>query len=86
MTPCTECELAMAQPRVNTFTSGCDCCKARALAAIGAHEESRQAGHITAQYRAALGTLFGEQWAEGDESVKEWAARIRQAKASIGCI
>ena len=69
---CTACAEAESDPP-------CPSCYARALAAIGAHEESRNAGKMTAQYRDALGTLFGEGWKAGNAEVKRWATLMGQS-------
>jgi hypothetical protein len=78
---CAICIEAQSQPRSATFAPGCESCQARALAVIGAHEESAAAGSMTEQYRTALGQVFGERWKQGHELVKEWAGRLRQRKA-----
>ncbi len=35
---------------------------------------------MTAQYRGALETLFGERWAQGNAEVKRWAGLIKKAQ------
>lgn len=76
---CSSCHRALREPRINEFTAGCGSCRARALAAIGAHEESRDSGRMTPQYRGALDKLFGDGWQVGNQLTKDWATRMGQA-------
>lgn len=78
---CPSCDQAMQQPKSAQFTPGCESCMARALAVTGAHSESQQSGRMTEQYRTALKKCFGEDWQRGHESVKEWAGRMKGARA-----
>lgn len=74
---CTACSIAMTKPRIDLFTVGCVSCKARALAATGAHEESAEAKKITPAYKAALEAMFGDDWQAGAAQTKEWAGRMK---------
>jgi hypothetical protein len=82
---CRACVAAERTPNKDGFEQDCRGCKARALAATGAHVESAERGGITPQYRAALEKLFGaEAWREGHEMVKAWASKLRAAKGRRG--
>lgn len=73
---CRECTEAMDEPRRSEFGADCEGCKARAMAAIGAQLESKQAGRMTQQYRNALHKMFGDRATQGHAAVLEWAGRI----------
>lgn len=74
---CPDCTAAETTPRAYDYRADCQSCKARALAAIGAHLESAALGRQTAQYARALATMFGADGvAAGHESVKRWAKRM----------
>ena len=76
---CADCDRAKVNPTRDAFTAHCEGCKARALAAIGAHIESQALKVITPQYRTALEKVFGERWKQGAELTKQWAERIEAA-------
>lgn len=76
MSMCQQCADAMTDPRSEQFSAGCEGCTARALAATGAHLESKRAGRMTAVYRGALDKLFGARAADGHKAVIGWANRI----------
>lgn len=78
---CKACELAERDPRKDMLHKGCMSCEARALASIGAHVESAEAGAITPRFRAVLERLFGEDWKQGHELVRKWAKRIAEISA-----
>lgn len=82
MSACSSCSAAMTAPRSNEFAVGCTSCCARALAAIGAHQESQTLGRLTGQYEGALKTLFGDDYKDGHEQTKAWASRIAQHDAT----
>lgn len=78
---CPACAAAESTPNRDGFEQDCCGCKARALAATGAHLESAERGGITPQYREALEKLFGaDAWREGHELVKGWAIKIRRTR------
>ncbi len=76
---CPACKAATTEPTTALAQAGCDSCLSRMLAATGAHLESAVAKRMTAQYRGALETLFGERWAQGNVEVKRWAGLIKKA-------
>lgn len=73
---CQQCADAIADPRSEQFRAGCEGCTARALAATGAHLESKKLGRMTPVYRGALDKLFGDRAADGHKAVMEWAGRV----------
>jgi len=77
---CRACTDALADPRRDDYAARCDGCLARALAAIGGHIESVEAGAVTPQYRRALEKLFGDRWRAGDAEVRVWGDRITAAR------
>lgn len=78
---CKACELAESDPRKDMLHKGCMSCEARALASIGAHVESTEAGAMTPRYRSVLERLFGDDWKKGHELVRKWAKRIAEISA-----
>ena len=82
---CGACERAQANPARDDYTSGCESCQARALAAIGAHIESQALGSVTPAFRDALERVFGDGWKAHAAAVRDWGQRIgayrRRAKA-----
>lgn len=76
MTDCKFCHDAESAPRSDAFGNGCMSCSARAIAAIGAHLESREAKQMTVHYLSVLRSMFGENWKEGAEMVKAWGEKI----------
>lgn len=76
---CAACAHAESAPTSDEYRSGCDSCLARALAATGAHIESRERQAMTQQYRGALEKLFGDRWKAGNEMVKQWAQKIESS-------
>lgn len=82
---CPSCTAAERTPNRDGFEQDCRSCKARALAATGAHLESEQRKGITPQYREALEKMFGaDAWREGHELVKGWARKLRPSKGTRG--
>ena len=81
-TRCADCQAAESAPRSDAFTAGCMSCSARALAAIGAHLESRDAKQMTVHYLSVLKQIFGEGWKDGAALVKVWAERIDKPRKS----
>ena len=86
---CHACATSKADPMNDRhWRNGCGGCKARALAATGAHIESSSIGAMTPQYRQVLEKMFGDQWERGAADVAEWAALIeaaaRRARAAVG--
>ena len=75
-TRCADCQAAESAPRSDAFTAGCMSCKGRALAAIGAHLESRDAKQMTVHYMSVLKRIFGDNWKEGAAMVKAWGEKI----------
>jgi hypothetical protein len=80
---CPSCERAENDPRCDEFTAGCVSCKARALAATGAHLESAEAKQMTLHYASVLKSMFGDGWKEGNTLVKAWAAKMDQLKRAV---
>lgn len=78
---CRSCADTEREPLLDLFSKGCMSCEARALASIGAHVESAEAGSITPRYREVLEKVFGDRWMQGHELVRKWAERITQAAA-----
>lgn len=76
---CAACIRAERTPRAYDFTNGCASCKARALAATGAHEESRERGRMTKQYEGALKTLFPDDFMAGHKQVLAWSTLQTQS-------
>ena len=77
---CRACTAAEKDPARDDYIARCDGCLARALAAIGGHIESAQAGAVTPQYRRALEKLFGDRWRAMDAEVRAWGDRITSAR------
>ena len=77
---CKSCQLAQRTPRSAEFTAGCMSCKARALAGIGGHLASKEAGRVLPNYRDTLERLFGADWTQGAQMVKEWALSIKRGQ------
>ena len=78
---CPSCTAAERTPNKDGFEDDCRSCKARALAATGAHLESEERKGITPAYRQALEKMFGaESWRDGHELVKGWAKRMKGAR------
>ena len=83
MMGCPACAAAESTPNRDGFEQDCRGCKARALAATGAHIESAERGGITPAYRVALEKLFGaDAWRDGHELVKGWARKLRAPKGN----
>lgn len=76
--PCTDAE---RHPRSAEFTPGCISCQGRAIAAIGAYDESKAAGRLTDEFKRVLREVFGESTKEGYAQVKAWAGKMAQAEA-----
>jgi hypothetical protein len=84
---CLACSRAQSDPTRDDYAARCDGCLARAMAALGGHVESVEAGAVTPRYRRALEKLFGERWRDMDAEVRSWgdlitAARRRAVAAS----
>lgn len=62
------------------FNHECQECSARSLAHGPQFFESALMQTLTANYRNALRTVFGDEWRAGHDSVKTWATRIEQAR------
>ena len=77
---CDACDNAQHQPLWGGFQANCLPCMARMLAHGPAFWQSRQAGKLTPEYRRALEAIFGTEHEQWHETVKEWSARIDQAK------
>lgn len=78
---CKNCRDAEDDPTRDGFTARCRGCEARALASIGAHIESLEAGAITPHYRATLERIFGSDWKHGHDLVRKWGSRIASVAA-----
>jgi hypothetical protein len=84
ITDCSACCDAEANPRSDKWVHPpCPSCYARALAATGAHEQSKAAGKITADYKHALDKLFGADWQQGAAMVKTWAEKMNRSDVKI---
>lgn len=71
-----------ADPFSGAMHAGCQECSARGLAQCVARHQSREAGEVTPEYRAALEGVFGPAlWEAGIQRVKEWAGRIALERA-----
>ena len=73
---CSSCALAQSEPASDVYTAGCTSCKARALAAVGAHVDSQKIGSITPKFRQVLEDVFGDEWKAHATAVKDWGQRI----------
>jgi hypothetical protein len=71
---CHACQEAIKSPSSGMYHADCMDCQARMLSKSPAHFESARLGKITAEYRAALLAVFGNDWLEGHQKVKAWAA------------
>lgn len=78
---CRHCTEAKSNPTRDGFAKGCRSCEARAIASIGGHIESVELGVMTPRYRAQLERVFGSDWKQGDELVKDWGQLIAAAAA-----
>lgn len=78
---CPDCTAA-AQRQWHGYTADCRGCKARQLASGPAFAESERNGRLSHDYRKAVRTLFGDDWAAAHEEVKVWAARLRELKGA----
>ena len=76
---CKACSDAERDPTRDEFRPRCRGCEARALASIGAHVESLELRTLTPQYRATLERIFGAEWQEGHQLVRDWGQRITSA-------
>lgn len=76
---CPACISAVRTPRASYGEAGCLSCKARMLAAIGGHLESRATGKRTERYLETLKALFGDEWKAGAEEVKRWGTQVNQS-------
>jgi len=71
---CPACQAAEQLPRVDSFTSGCISCKARAMAVTRAD--------LLEDYQGAARRMFGDQVKEGHALVKQWLQRIKQRRTA----
>jgi hypothetical protein len=72
MTECVSCKAARADdPRHASFESGCDSCKARAVAIVADRIKPR-----------AMQQLFGDKAEQALEWVREWEGVIRRHDVS----
>lgn len=80
MRDCSDCTKARHIWHWGGYHAACLGCRTRALAKGIGFWESQSNGRLSADYRDALQTIFGDGWAAGHEAVKTEAARIAQLK------
>jgi hypothetical protein len=71
---CPACQAAEQLPRVDSFTSDCLSCKARAMAVTRAD--------LLEDYQTAARTIFGDKIKEGHALVKVWLQRMKQRRTA----
>lgn len=72
---CDACTRAMENPTTARMLDGCDGCRARALAVTRVDLLGRK------QALEAIAKVFGAQAQRGEQLVREWLQRIKQAEA-----
>ncbi|WP_019573337.1 hypothetical protein [Curvibacter lanceolatus] len=77
---CPDCTQARLIWHWGAYHDGCKGCQTRALSKCLGFWQSQRNGRLSTEYRAALQTIFGEDWTPGHEAVKAEAARIEQLK------
>ncbi len=76
---CPACTAAELAPIRHDYTNGCDGCQARAIAALGMHRESIEAGKVSDDLKRVLAKLFADP-AQGWKLVREWGPKVDQAR------
>jgi len=82
MTGCAACSIAKVNPRTTRFDAGCLECSARALAGDPRFHSSSLTGALSVEYIAALRSVFGEEWRESHERVKDFAGKLKAQRTT----
>ena len=77
---CMPCIEAEADPLRHYYANGCTSCQARAIAALGLHQDSINAGRVLPEMGELLRTLFKDGPTEGWAAVREWGAKVDRAR------
>lgn len=77
---CMPCIEAQDDPLRHDYTNGCDSCQARAIAQVGSHHESVDAGRVTDRMKEQLQKFFPADPAKGWISVREWGVKVDRAR------
>lgn len=79
---CPNCTKAAVRADWPGYTANCRECLARGIANGPEFWRSRQDGTLRPEYKAALQTIWGDDWKAGHEAVKRAAARLLDLRTS----
>ena len=80
---CTYCEKADRQPDYPLYQANCKGCVVRAFACGYPFWQSKRDSALSPAYMSALKAAFGDQWKDGHEQVKAFAAKKREQGAIL---
>lgn len=73
---CPACDESRINRWCGYYIASCLECSARALAASPAHFQANTEGKVAGPYKDALVKLFGDDWLNGHQRVKDWAGDV----------
>ncbi|WP_398498569.1 hypothetical protein [Variovorax sp.] len=79
---CPNCDAAATRADHPGYTANCRECLTRGIANGPQYWRSRQDGTLREEYKAALRSIWGEDWRGGHAAVKAAAARLEQLRTS----
>ncbi|WP_445286554.1 hypothetical protein [Variovorax atrisoli] len=79
---CPNCNKAAVRADWPGYTANCRECLARGIANGPEYWRSRQDGTLRDEYKAALRTIWGDDWKAGHNAVKTAAARMDALRTS----